>query len=155
MCRRHAAITVECVDTDSFRVQIGDETRTGDLYYLGMDPRTADFECSAHEGLGRLIDAWIRTILSQPTGDIFHLPFDFADEFTRWIACEKRDDNLVCVFGWAPIEGWAISPSAFDETYGGQIGFRPDEPVVSHTFYLPRVLSDLRRCRAIVRASFL
>ena len=121
-------------------VQIGEEVRTGDLYYLGIDPRNKDHECSVDVGLVRLINGWIETLLANEGKRIFCLPFDFSDEFTRWLACEKNGNRITVVFGWAEVEGWSFSPSEFSEHSRDLKGFRPDEPTNPQTFYLPRLL---------------
>lgn len=135
-------------DNDQFGVRIGDEVRTGDLYYLGIDPRNQDHECSAETGLRRLIAGWIEAVASFETGRLFYLPFDFSDEFTRWLACEKKGSEITVVFGWAEVEGWSFSPSDFEEVACSMNDFRADEPVNPQTFYLPRFLSNLRCCRS-------
>ncbi|MEZ6123314.1 MAG: hypothetical protein R3C49_09090 [Planctomycetaceae bacterium] len=138
-------------NSEQFSVRIGNETRTGDLYYLGIDPRTKDHDCSIEEGLGRLIQGWIDTIVSNAEGRRFYLPFDFSDEFTRWLACEKHDGELTALFGWAAIEGWSFSPSEFSEHSRDLQDFHADEPANPQTFYIPRLLSNLRRSQAMIR----
>ena len=144
-----AQVTV--ANGQQFQVQIGDEVRTGDLYYLGIDPRNKDHDCPLDVGLRRLIDGWIETIVANDEGQIFYLPFDFSDEFTRWLACEKSGSEITVVFGWAEVEGWSFSPSDFSEHSRELKDFRPDEPTNPQTIYTPRLLSDLRRSKATVR----
>ncbi|MEZ6128458.1 MAG: hypothetical protein R3C59_07230 [Planctomycetaceae bacterium] len=141
---------IHMTNGDQFRVQIGDEVRSGDLYYLGIDPRNKDHNCDAGVGLQRLIDGWIEAILSNSDGQIFYLPFDFSDEFTRWLACEKRESEITIVFGWAEVEGWSFSPSDFSEQSRDLKAFLADEPVNPQTFYTPRLLSNLRRSKAAI-----
>ena len=130
-------------------VRLGEELRTGELYYLGIDPRNRDHDCTAGTGLRRLIDGWIEMIVEAEDGCLFYLPFDFSDEFTRWLACDKRAREITVVFGWAEVEGWAFSPSDFAQQSGTLTDFRPDDPANPQTFYVPRVLSNLRSCRAM------
>ena len=142
---------VRVVDSEQFCVRIGDEIRTGDLYYLGIDPRTTDHNCSPAEGLKRLLHGWMDAVLSSRIGQIFHLPFDFSDECTRWVACERDEVEITVVFGWADVEGWSFSPSDFAELSRSLTGFHLDEPTNPQSFYTPRFLSNLRRCIAHVR----
>ena len=139
---------VSLSDNEQFRVRIGDEERSGELYYLGIDPRNKDHDCSPDIGLRRLIDGWIETIIESPDNQMFYLPFDFSDEFTRWLACEKSASEMTVVCGWAEVEGWSFSPSEFREQASALTGFQPDDPVHPQTFYVPRFLSNLRSCRA-------
>ncbi|MCA9049090.1 MAG: hypothetical protein KDA89_10210 [Planctomycetaceae bacterium] len=143
-------VAIEVRSGEQFQVRIGSELRTGDLYYLGISPDNPDFNCSAHVGLQRLIDGWVQTILHNPEGVLFYLPFDFSDEFTRWLACEKHGSEITVVFGWAPVEGWSFSPSQFQEFSRKLEDFHPDEPANPQTFYTPAFLSALRRSRAMI-----
>jgi hypothetical protein len=54
---------------------------------------------------------------------------------------------VTIVFGWATVEGWAISPNDLSHYAFGLPGFMPDEPLITQTFYLPRVLNELRLSR--------
>ena len=72
------------------------------------------------------------------------------DEYTRWLTLRRENRDLSVAFGWATIEGWAISPSDLSEYASGLPGFMPDEPIVLQTFYLPRFLSNLRQCQALL-----
>ena len=139
---------IHITDGEQFQVRIGNEVRSGDLYYLGIDPRNRDHNCSADIGLMRLIEGWVETIVANKHNCIFYLPFDFSDEFTRWLACEKHGAEITVVFGWAEVEGWSFSPSDFREQSRDLNEFRADEPANPQTFYTPRLLSNLRRCRA-------
>jgi len=150
MSRQNTSADIRITDGEQFRVQIGDEIRSGDLYYLGIDPRNKDHECNVDTGLRRLIDGWIETIVANADGRIFYLPFDFSDEFTRWLACEKRGPEITIVFGWAEVEGWSFSPSDFSAHSRDLKEFLADEPVNPQTLYTPRLLSDLRRSKALV-----
>lgn len=141
---------IHITDGEQFQVRIGEETRAGDLYYLGIDPRNKDHNCSSDVGLMRLIDGWIETIVANEPGRIFYLPFDFSDEFTRWLACEKSGAEITIVFGWAEVEGWSFSPSEFSEHSRDLRDFRADEPTNPQTFYTPQLLSNLRRSRASI-----
>lgn len=153
MSASHFTVDISITNGEQFRVQVGEEVRTGDLYYLGIDPRNKDHECSSDVGLMRLIDGWIETIITNDGNCTFYLPFDFSDEFTRWLACEKSDSEIMVVCGWADVEGWSFSPSEFSEQSRDLNGFRPDEPVNPQTFYTPRFLSDLRRSKSQILKS--
>ena len=133
---------------EQFSVRVGDEQRTGELYYLGIDPAASDHDCSPEDGLQRLISGWIAELIQAEDGRILYLPFDFSDEYTRWLACEKSSSNVTCVFGMAEVEGWSFSPSDFSGLARSLQGFQPDKPTNPQTFYLPRVLSELRQSMA-------
>lgn len=142
--QHHSYVEVRLIDDDHFVLRVGEEVRRGDLYYLGIDPRTQDHDCTAADGIRRLLSRWIEVLLESDAGCILYLPFDFSDETTRWLACEKHDQQITTVFGWAPVEGWSITPSDFDQYLHHLAEFRADEPVNPQTVYLPRMVSNLR-----------
>jgi len=140
-------LDVQFLSSDEFVICLGEETRTGALYYLGIDPRTSDHDCPPAEGLRRLFRGWLDLLVQHRrsgTGPCY-LPFDFADESTQWLACEISDNDIHAVFGWAPVEGWSISPSDLSPHARHLPEFAPNEPAFVQSFYLPRLLSDLRR----------
>lgn len=139
------SISIRLLDAEQLLVTIGEERRVGHLYYLGLDPESRHEECSVASGLRRLIETWIEVVLEAKPGALFYLPFDFSDEFTRWVACQKSQYTIDCVFGWAPVEGWAFSPADFRQYAAELQDFQPDEPVHPQTVYLPRFLSGLRQ----------
>lgn len=140
-------LDVQFLSQDEFVICLGEETRTGALYYLGIDPRTADHDCPSAEGLKRLFTGWLNLLINSRgmSPGPCYLPFDFADESTQWLACEISDNMIHAVFGWAPVEGWAISPSDLSPHARHLPEFSPNEPAFVQSFYLPRLLSDLRR----------
>lgn len=148
MSQSNFTVDVSLADNDKFRVQVGEEVRSGELYYLGIDPRNKDHEITAEEGLYRLIGNWVTSIVEVEDQTSFYLPFDFSDEFTRWLACEKDGSLLTVICGWAEVEGWSFSPSDFGQLLRGLTGFRPEDDASPQTFYTPRFLSDLRRSQA-------
>ena len=145
MSPRHQIVEVSLTDAEQFSVRVGEEQRSGELYYLGIDPKAADHDCSAEVGLQNLISGWITELISAEEGRILYLPFDFSDEFTRWLACERTGSEVTCVFGMAEVEGWSFSPSDFGGLAKSLQGFQADVPTNPQTFYLPRMLSDLRQ----------
>ena len=92
-----------------------------------------------------MLGAWLQALLAAADGELIYLPFDFSDEYTRWIACQRDGDQLLVVFGWAEVEGWAISPSDFSEYQKDLPGFSPDEPLTVQSFYRPWFISQIRR----------
>jgi hypothetical protein len=137
-------IDLQFTSADEFTLRIGSEQRTGSLYYLGIDPRAPDYNCTPCTGLARLLRNWIEHLLHTDTPNPVFLPFDFTDETTQWIACETSDNTIHMVFGWAHVEGWAISPSDFGQYATSLPDFTPNEPTLIQSFYLPRFLNELR-----------
>ena len=40
-----------------------------------------------------------------------YLPFDFSDEYTGCLRCERKEDRFVIVDGFSLQEGWSVNPS--------------------------------------------
>lgn len=137
-------IDLQFTSAEEFVLHIGSEQRTGSLYYLGIDPRAPDHNCTPTTGLARLFSGWVKYLLQPDIPNPVFLPFDFADETTQWIACEISDNTIHLVFGWAPVEGWAISPSDFSQYVSSLPDFVPNAPALIQSFYLPRFLNELR-----------
>ena len=125
-------------------VQIGSDIQFGDTYYLGLNPRHAEEPMPVHEGVKVLLKSWLDTLLAAADGSLIYLPFDFADEYTRWIACQRLGSEVSIGFGWAPVEGWSISPSDVSRHSKEVSNFHPDEPLNVHTVYRARFLSRIR-----------
>ena len=145
MSRFCPIVDVRFTSDEEFSLRVGDERRTGGLYYLGIDPRTPDHKCAPDVGLRKLLAGWIDCLIDRQLPCPVYLPFDFGDETTQWLACERSQNYVDVVFGSAPVEGWAINVSDFRGYSASLSDFTPNEPVFIQTFYLPRLLSDLRR----------
>jgi len=145
-------VSVRLNADNQITVQVGTESRAGESYYLGLGLQTnsRNLEFRPVEGTKQLLTEWIRLLTDLPDGQQLFLPFDFSDEYTRWLTFHREGRNVTIVFGWATVEGWSISPRDLSEYAHGLPGFQPDDPLHPQTFYLPRVLSDLRHSLAIL-----
>ncbi|HQX51514.1 MAG TPA: hypothetical protein PLY87_20585 [Planctomycetaceae bacterium] len=143
-------VSVSLNADNQIEVRVGTESRAGESYYLGLQPNSKNHEFRPAEGTSELVSEWIRLLSALRDGQQLFLPFDFSDEYTRWLTLRREDCDVTIVFGWATVEGWAILPSDFTQYSHGVPGFMPDEPLLTQTFYLPRVISDLRHSHAIL-----
>lgn len=131
-------------------VRVGTESRAGEIYYLGLQGISENPEFLPVEGIVQLLTEWLRLLVGLPNGQLLFLPFDFSDEYTRWLTLHREGCDVTIVFGWATVEGWSISPQDLSQYAHSLPDFMPDEPLHTQTFYLPRVLRDLRHCRAVL-----
>lgn len=134
-------------------ITIGTESRAGETYYLGLQPDSESHDFRPALGTLQLVSEWIRLLSDLPENQPQFLPFDFSDECTRWMMLRRTGREIEITLGWAVVEGWAISVRDLSLYRSQPAGFRPDEPLVTQTFYLPRVLSNLRACRENLRIS--
>ena len=143
-----AAVSVFVNPDDQIVVRIGEDTRTGDTWYLGLQ-RGQDMsdDRDVRALVRRLIRTWIDVLSTMQNGEITWLPFDFSDEFTRWIACSCDNRRIALRFGWSPVEGWAVDP--YDASGFARAGqdFHLDVAAANDTsLYRPYLLSRLRSC---------
>ena len=148
-------VSVSLNADNQIEVRVGSESRAGESYYLGLQPASECHEFRPATGTMQLVSEWIRLLMELQDGAQLFLPFDFSDEYTRWLTLQREGMDVTIVFGWATVEGWSISPRDLSHYAYELPGFMPDEPLLTQTFYLPRVLSDLRHCHAVlsIRAS--
>ena len=145
-------VSVSLNADNQIEVRVGSESRAGESYYLGLQSNRENDEFRPVEGTMQLVTEWIRLLVELQDGQQLFLPFDFSDEYTRWLTMLRDGRAVTIVFGWATVEGWSISPRDLSPYAPGLPGFMPDEPLVTQTFYLPRVLSNLRQSLAILTA---
>jgi hypothetical protein len=140
-------LTVRLTSDNQIEVQVGTESRTGECYYLDLRSEIDQSQIGSAElaeGVRSLLRGWLNVLTKMSDGDQVFLPFDFSDEYTRWLTVHRSDREAAVVFGWADVEGWAISPTNPDEYSAALPGFQPDDPLYVQTFYLPRLIGDLR-----------
>lgn len=146
--QRNVAVTIE--GDNQIAVRIGNVVCRGNVWYLGIaEPDAAPNQVALARDVRRLIDAWLTRLMELRPGAETWLPFDFSDEYTRWLACRRVDDSLIVEFGWAPVEGWAVQP--FDPSSWDMAGpgFLPDATVgAGQSIYPPLFLSGLRASAA-------
>jgi hypothetical protein len=145
-------VSVSLNSDNQIEVHVGSESRAGESYYLGLQPNSENQEFRPVEGTAQLVGEWIRLLIALKDGQQLFLPFDFSDEYTRWLTIQREGRDVTIVLGWATVEGWSISPLDLSQYAFGLPEFMPDEPLRIQTFYLPRVLSNLRHSLATLIA---
>ena len=143
-------VSVSLNADNQIEVQVGDESRAGESYYLGLQPASENHDFRPATGTMQLVGEWVRLLSKMDDGQQLFLPFDFSDEYTRWLTLHREGRDVTIIFGWATVEGWSISPRDLSQYAYGVPGFMTDEPFLQQTFYLPRVISNLRNCYAIL-----
>jgi len=145
---RHVSVSLNA--DNQIAVQVGTEYRAGESYYLGLQSNGENPGDHPIKGILQLVSEWIRLLIELNDGKQLYLPFDFSDEFTRWLTIHRDGQEVTIVFGWAAVEGWSISPGDLSPYAHGLPVFMPDEPLHTQSFYLPRVLSNLRQSLAVL-----
>jgi len=143
-------VSVSLNADNQIMVQVGTEYRSGESFYLGLQARRERLSDRPIEPIMQLVSEWIRLLIELNDGEQLFLPFDFSDEFTRWLTLHRNGCEVTIVFGWAAVEGWSISTGDLSPYAHSLPGFMPEEPLHTQTFYLPHVLSNLRQSLAVL-----
>jgi hypothetical protein len=143
-------LSVRLNSGNQIEVCCGSESRCGECYYLSLSESSGDSgageaasRSALQSGLRGLLQEWIRHLQLLEDGGLLWLPFDFSDEYTRWLAVQRSGDEASLVFGWAPVEGWAINPQDLGELPRHLEGFVPDEPLVVEVCGWGQLQSDV------------
>jgi len=144
-------LAIRLNSSNQIEVRCGTESRCGECHYLETGfPLNADCT-TANDPDHRQLDAairdlireWHRVLKSLEDGGLIWLPFDFSDEITKWLAVQRSGDEAALVFGWAPVEGWAINPRNLADLPRTLPGFVPDEPLVVQVCPFTTLLQDV------------
>lgn len=95
-------------------LRFGEQEWRCDSYYLALDQGVLAKREDARKVravLRALLENWRKAIEGLATGATVYLPYDFSDQGTVWLACEREGENLLVRHGWANVEGWSIAPS--------------------------------------------
>src|SRR5688500_6083286 len=104
-----------------------------DSYYLALDRELLPDREDADKDravLRRLLEQWRSAVENVPDGGRVYLPYDFSDQYTGWLRCQRSGSVMDVCRGWAEVEGWSFFPSAVGEYLTDLHGFRPDGPSV-------------------------
>jgi hypothetical protein len=114
---------------DDLVLRLGDLVWRCDSYYLAIDrgllPEQEDAR-KIRAVLRVLLQSWRLAIESLASGATAYLPYDFSDQCTAWLACEREGRDLLVRHGWADVEGWSISPSEPSAQTAKPKGFQAD-----------------------------
>jgi len=100
-----------------------------DSYYLAIDwgmlPDQEDAD-KVRAVLRQLLEQWLAAVEQLPDGGTVYLPYDFSDQCTGWLCCCRSGDEVDVSWGWADVEGYALSPSAAGDLFERPSGFQAD-----------------------------
>ena len=84
--------------------------------------------------LRQLLGQWLSAVERVPDGGTVYLRYDFSDQCTGWLRCERSRTVVDVCRGWSEVEGWSLHPSAVGDHFTRVPGFRPDGPAVQVSF---------------------
>lgn len=104
-----------------------------DSYYLALDRRHLADRCDAEKVravLCRLLEQWLAVVENESHTRTVFLPYDFSDQYTAWLRCQRDDGEVIVSRGWAEVEGWSFFPSAVGDYLSHLSDFHLDGPTV-------------------------
>jgi hypothetical protein len=121
---------------DDLLLRFAGHTWVGDSYYFALDRGLQpedESPAKVKAVLRRLLEQWLTAVAKLPEGDTTFLPYDFSDQSTSWLRCQRNGNEMVVSQGWALVEGHSLFPSAIGEYLSHLPGFNVDGPTIKST----------------------
>jgi hypothetical protein len=102
-----------------------------DSYYFAIDWNFLPGDESTEKVravLRKLLEQWLSTVMNLSDGGTAFLPYDFSDEYTGWLCCQRNGDEMTVLRGWALVQGHGIFPSAIGKYLTHLPEFKADGP---------------------------
>lgn len=118
---------------DDLVLRFAGETWIGDSYYLALDRKVLPEDESPTKVkvvLRTLLEYWFSIILNLENDGTTFLPFDFSDQSTGWLRCQREGNEITVSQGQALVEGHSLFPSAVGDHSLGPVGFKVDGPTM-------------------------
>jgi hypothetical protein len=83
---------------DDIQLQLENETWTCDSYYFALDRNVQEDDESTTKVkavLSKLLEQWLTVATDLPDAGTAFLPFDFSDQCTAWVRCQRLGDEMV------------------------------------------------------------
>jgi len=111
-------------DHDDLVLRVGTWANRSDSYYYALD-HPGGQQPDPVAAMRALLTGWKAVVEACADGEVVWLPHDFSDQCSGWLRCHRRGDTFGVVDGWAGVEGWAFSPSDFEDAAGRLDDFTP------------------------------
>ena len=98
-----------------------------DSYYFALDNGVEPDDESPSKVfrvLRRLLEQWREHLNAASDGDVLFLPYDFSDQYTGCLRCERNAHGLHIAHGYSAREGWSFNPSDITEYVNSVDDFR-------------------------------
>jgi hypothetical protein len=121
-------------DHDDLQLRFAGQTLVCDSYYFALDRNVRPNDESPTKVkavLSRLLEQWLTAASNLPDGGTAFLPFDFSDQSTGWLCCQRNGNEMTVSRGWALVEGHSLSPSAVGDYLSNLPDFKVDGPAMS------------------------
>jgi hypothetical protein len=119
---------------DDLVLRFSGQTKVCDTYYFALDPNFRPEDASPDKvkaTLRMLLEQWLTAATDLPDGGTAFLPYDFSDQYTAWLCCQRNGNEIAVSLGWdEAVEGWSIFPSAIGEYLTQLPSFKVDGPAI-------------------------
>jgi hypothetical protein len=99
---------------DDLHLSFAGAEETADSYYLALDNGIEPDDESPSKArlvLRRLLEQWREHLRAASDGDVLFLPYDFSDQYTGCLRCQRNPTGLFISHGYSSREGWSFNPS--------------------------------------------
>jgi hypothetical protein len=114
---------------DDLLIRFAGQTLVGDSYYFSLDRNVRpndESPAKVKAVLRKLLEQWLTAASNLPEGGTAFLPFDFSDQSTGWLCCQRSGNEMTVSRGWALVQGHSLFPSAVGECLSDLSGFIAD-----------------------------
>ena len=118
---------------DDVFLRFAGHTYACDSYYFALDRMVKPDEGSSAKVkavVHKLLEQWLIAATNLPDGGEAFLPYDFSDQYTGWLSCQRRGNEIDVSKGYALIEGWRLFPSVVGEYLSCLPGFCVNGPTI-------------------------
>ena len=109
------------------------ETYVCDSYYFALDRALLPDNGSAVKVkavVRKLLEQWLTATANLLDGGTTFLPYDFSDQYTGWLRCQRRGSEMDVSKGYALVEGHSLFPSEVGEYLSCLPGFKLNGPTI-------------------------
>lgn len=121
------------IDNDTLHndlvLKIGDAPFVVDSYYLALNQQLMPDQEDATKVravLRRLLTRWADGVVALSDKGCVYLPYEFSDQFTRWIICRRDGERVLISRGYSTLEGWRLAPSMVEVSRVAPPGLRQE-----------------------------
>lgn len=104
-----------------------------DSYYFALDRNLQPEDGSPAKVkavLRKLLEQWLTAAANLPDAGTAFLPYDFSDQCTGWICCQRNGNEMVVSRGWSRVGGYSLFPSAVGEYLSQLPSFEVEGPAM-------------------------
>jgi hypothetical protein len=118
---------------DDLFLRFAGQIYVGDSYYFALDRGMQPDDESPGKVkavVRKLLEQWLTAAAGLADGGTAFLPFDFSDQSTGWLRCQRRGNEMDVSKGYSLVQGHSLFPSVVGEYVYSLPDFYIDGPTV-------------------------